>query len=415
MSKKSSNTEIDVLIVGAGIVGQTLALALAQKQFDKADLPRNTASELNVSQLNIVVLDSSKDLPLSESTVDVFSARVSAISLASQKTFESLKVWSSVSRKQAYSNMQVWEQDAFGSIDFAAQDINQACLGHIVENEQLSHSLYLACTEHKNVQHVLGHAIEQIEKCDAGYQVRLDNGDILITKLLVGADGAHSFVRAQMGFTQTFWDYDHCAIVANVKTQEPHLQTAYQAFSPNGPLAFLPLPDSHQCSIVWSQDTNVAKTLLDASEQEFCKALAVAIDTRLGTCTLSTNRTAFPLRMRYSRQWVDESVVLVGDAAHTIHPLAGQGANLGIADAVALADNIANSIANNKPFYSKAELRAYERFRKAEAQKVIATMEGFKQLFSGESATKKLLRNIGLSAANRFNPIKQFFIDQASG
>ncbi|WP_371195128.1 FAD-dependent monooxygenase [Glaciecola sp. SC05] len=400
-SKAALMTHADVLIVGAGIVGQTLALALAQLTLDKP--------------LKIVIVDSQSSLEVSGLHENVFSPRVSAISAASQKTFEKLRAWQHITRRQPYTHMQVWDADGFGKIDFSAQEIGLSTLGHIIENEQITQGLFYQGKTHKNITYLLGSAIEQMVHINGEYQLKLEDSSVVSTKLLVGADGANSFVRRQLGFNQTFWDYDHIAIVANVATECPHELSARQAFTPTGPLAFLPLADPYQCSIVWSQDTQAAKALLALPEDEFCKAMMVAIDVKLGACKLSTQRFSYPLRMRYAKQWVDESIALIGDAAHTIHPLAGQGANLGIADAVALADNIAQSIATNKPFNSKQQLRKYERFRKAEAQKVIATMEGFKQLFSGSNPVKKLVRNIGLSAANKLKPVKQFFIQQAEG
>jgi 2-octaprenylphenol hydroxylase len=400
-SGKSLIRQADIVIVGAGIVGQTLAIALAKLPLAQA--------------LNILVIDAHDSLLATKQTEGEFSPRVSAISAASQQSFEQLDVWQHIARKQAYTDMQVWDQDGFGNIEFNADEIGLEALGHIVENEQVTQGLFQTGQSHHNIEYMLGSSIAQMQFDEERYQLQLQNGSIVVAKLVVGADGANSYVRQQLGFNQTFWDYDHTAIVANVSTEHAHNLTARQAFTPSGPLAFLPLNDAHQCSIVWSQDTQQAQHLLSLSDDEFCKALAVAIDLKLGLCKLTTDRFSYPLRMRYSRQWVEESVALLGDAAHTIHPLAGQGANLGIADAMALAKNIECSIASNKPFYSKQQLRKYERYRKAEAQKVIATMEGFKQLFAGADPLKKLVRNVGLSAVNKIHPVKQFFIQQAEG
>ena len=400
-TNKSLIAHADVAIVGAGIVGQTLALLLSQISTAKP--------------LNILVIDAQASLSLETSGHDDFSPRVSAISTASQATLEAVGAWKSIERMQPYSHMQVWEQDGFGSIDFSASEIGIDELGHIIENNQIVHALFGSGQQSPNIEYLLGSGIEQMQRNDSEYHLQLADGKVVVTKLLVGADGGNSFVRKQLGFAHTFWDYDHTAIVANVKTQMAHENTARQAFTATGPLAFLPLKDANQCSIVWSQDTVKAKQLLALSGDDFCKALSVAIDMKLGPCELSTERFSYPLRMRYAKHWVDESVALIGDAAHTIHPLAGQGANLGIGDAFALAQNIEQSLLDGKPFYALQALRKYERFRKAEAQKVIASMEGFKRLFSGNDPIKKLVRNIGLSAANKINPVKQFFIQQAEG
>lgn len=404
VSKKPASsfiTKADVVIVGAGMVGQTLALSLARLDID--------------TPLTIVVIDAQEGFELKKEQAGVFSPRVSAISAASEQAFAKLGAWSQIARMQAYTAMKVWEADGFGKIDFSADEIGLPALGHIIENEQVTQGLFRCATECHNIHFLMGSAIEQMLYHDQQYQLKLENGRIITAKLLVGADGANSFVRQQLGFAQTFWDYDHTAIVANVYTEKAHELCARQAFTPTGPLAFLPLSDPNQCSIVWSQETEHAQWLMSLSDEDFCKALVVAIDVQLGHCSLSSVRFSYPLRMRYSQQWVDESAVLVGDAAHTIHPLAGQGANLGIADALALSENIKESILSGKLFHSKQQLRKYERFRKAEAQKVIATMEAFKQLFAGNHPFKKVIRNIGLSAANKLNPVKQFFMQQAEG
>ncbi|MFC4700245.1 UbiH/UbiF/VisC/COQ6 family ubiquinone biosynthesis hydroxylase [Glaciecola siphonariae] len=398
--------QADVVIAGAGIVGQTLALLLA-------NIPETQA-------LSVVVIDTQDLSAVKTSEQDsasgqpeVFSPRVSAISHASQQIFESLGAWQHIARKQPYTSMHVWEQDSFAGIDFHSDEIGLDALGNIIENEQITLGLYRTASAVSSIQYLMGSPIEQMQLSNGEYQLQLGNGQLIVAKLVVGADGANSFVRQNAGFVHTFWDYDQTAIVANVNTSEPHTLCARQAFTPTGPLAFLPLADSFQCSIVWSQDTQAAEDLMALDDTEFCKSLGRAIDMKLGLCSLSTERFSYPLRMRYARQWVDESVALIGDAAHTIHPLAGQGANLGIGDAQALAHNIAQSIQANKPFYSKQQLRKYERARKAQAQKAIAAMEGFKRLFSGSDPLKKLLRSTGLYTANKLNPVKQFFIQQA--
>nr|WP_136251809.1 UbiH/UbiF/VisC/COQ6 family ubiquinone biosynthesis hydroxylase [Ningiella ruwaisensis] len=425
--KRGLIRQVDIAVIGAGIVGQTLALLLKD------------------SPLNILIIDASDSLsfePEIKQKPQSFAPRVSAISLASQKTLKACGAWQNIKRKQDYTHMQVWEQDGFGRIDFDVNELKSqslsddalsdtTALGAIVENDILVDALYstaqnsmenLMVKGESNIDYVLGEQIEEIEYAgdssqseDAGYQMRLSSNEIIVAKLLIGADGANSFVRQALGCKMTFWDYDHTAIVCNVKTQMPHNNTARQAFTPFGPLAFLPLPDPHQCSIVYSQDTQNAMALDALSDEEFCKALAVAIDMQLGPLELVTKRFSYPLKMRYVHNWVGQSFALIGDAAHTIHPLAGQGANLGISDALDLAANIKQSLSQNQPFYAKRQLRKYERKRKAQAQKVIATMEGFKRLFSGTNPLLKLSRNAGLIAANKLCPVKQFFIRQAQG
>jgi 2-octaprenylphenol hydroxylase len=180
-------------------------------------------------------------------------------------------------------------------------------------------------------------------------------------------------------------------------------------------LAFLPLWDAHHCSIVWSQDEPRAAELLKLSNDEFNKALTAAFDCTLGMCQLVSDRQSYPLKMRYSRQWVGNRVAIIGDAAHTIHPLAGQGANLGISDAAALAEQIIKLVEQNKDFGLAKNLRPFERWRKTETVKMVAAMEGFKRLFAGNQPIKKLIRDTGLRLADHSSLTKQKIIQHAMG
>ncbi len=389
-----SLVNVDIAIVGAGIAGQTLALALAQHDF------------------SIAVIDANE---ISQNIGSEFSPRVSAISKASQRIFERLDAWHNIKRMQAYTDMQVWEDQAFGRIEFSANDNKVDNLGHIIENSCLTQALFETIQQVKQIQLFPSQKITAINRSDDQQFINLENGQMITAKLIVGADGGNSFVRRSANFALTFWDYDHIAIVANVRTELAHCLAARQAFTPTGPLAFLPLSDPNACSIVWSQDTAEAQRLLSLSEAEFCKALQVALDSQLGKCELLSKRFNYPLKMQYAKQWADNGIVLVGDAAHTIHPLAGQGANLGILDVAALAQELGRLKQSGKAFHTKRALRPYERWRKAEAAKVVATMEGFKRLFSGSDPALKLARNAGLAAANSISPIKRFFIEQAVG
>ncbi len=397
----------DVTIIGGGVVGLTLALAIAQHD------------------VSVLVVDKAQPHELADAgtvAAHAFSSRVSAISHASERVFSDLGIWHNIQRKQAYVGMEVWDKDGFGHIQFTSDEINRDALGHIIENSVLISALLDRVHQDDNIQVLQGTALLNAEHrqlhagddASAQYQITLDNQQTVLSSLLVGADGANSYVKKMMGFTETFWDYEHTAIVANIKTQKPHGNIARQAFTPLGPLAFLPLPDAHQCSIVWSQSTQRAKHLMALDTPAFCKALYEDIDGQLGLCELTSERSSFPLRMRYSRQWFGDSVVLVGDAAHTIHPLAGQGANLGIADAITLAACIQKSKSTRGIVNDYHCLRQYERTRKSEAMISIATMEGFKRLFGGNQPLQKLVRNIGLKSANNIRPLKQFFIQQAS-
>ncbi|QGX62693.1 FAD-dependent monooxygenase [Alteromonas mediterranea] len=386
---------VDIAIVGGGIVGLTLAAAL------------------EYSELNIAIIDKS---PCYQVLADRPTARVSAINQANIKALQQFDVWPHLQQDRAnsYTAMHVWDKDSFGDIHFSCDEMGSDTLGVIVENQALVNALAQAVEAQSNVQLVTA-GIDRVLAGPNQTMLMLDNDDVLSCRLLVGADGANSFVRKQAGLPITFKDYEHTAIVANIKTDEPHNNVARQAFTPTGPLALLPMAEPNVCSIVWSQTPEQASSLMALDDDAFCHALTAASNSVLGTTSLKTERAAFPLTMRYARQWAKDGVVLVGDAAHTIHPLAGQGANLGMQDALALAESLSSLSVAGKDIGLYKHLRSYERSRKTEATKMIAAMDGFKFLFDGNDPLKKLVRGIGLSATDKLTTIKNAFVSHAMG
>lgn len=391
----------DIVIVGAGCVGLTLALALAEQQ------------------IPVVVIDSQpEEQPLSTAP----ELRVSALSASSQAIFTRLGIWQDILATRAcpYKSMHVWEKDSFGAISFAAEQIHYPELGHIVENRVTRNALVNKLAKYDDVATLLfDQTVEQLNIGEREVLVSLSGGQPVIGQLLVAADGANSFVRQKMAMPITFWDYEHTAIVATIKTQLPHQHCASQCFLPNGPLAFLPLSDDadkqNLCSMVWSTSPEQAKALTAASDDSFNRQLTTAFDGRLGLCEVVSQRMSFPLKMRYARQWVKPRVALIGDAAHTIHPLAGLGMNLGLLDAATLAQTLIALKADNKDPGEVANLRGFERWRKAEAQTLIAAMEGLKRLFGGSNPLLKFIRSSGLALADSVTPAKHEIIRQAMG
>jgi 2-octaprenylphenol hydroxylase len=386
----------DVAVIGAGIVGLVQALALKN------------------SGLKVAVIDSQPAPVMPDGAAEL---RVSALTLATQNVLHALGAWQELdtSRIAAYHSMLVWEQDSFAKIEFSASDVKQQQLGYIVENQALVASLWQKAQQTDFIELFADSPIKQLALSPQGNFISLVNECMLTARLVIGADGANSMVRSVANFPLTFWDYDQHAIVATIKTAVPHGNVARQIFTASGPLAFLPLWDQQQCSIVWSQDEAQASKLMSLSDSEFNKALTVAFDGQLGVCELVSKRQSYPLKMRYARQWLSQGVAIVGDAAHTIHPLAGQGANLGILDAAALAEQICTLVAQDKDFSLLRNLRPFERWRKTETLKMIAAMEGFKRLFAGNESAKKIIRDIGLSAVNQLPVGKKAIIKHAMG
>ena len=387
---------VDIAIVGGGMVGLALAAALKD------------------SELRVAVIESrSPEMELTE----LPDVRVSALSRSSETILRNLGAWQGIldRRAAAYTAMEVWEQDSFARIEFDAQKVAQPDLGHIVENRVIQLALLEQVEKQSNVSLFMPAQCQTMAIGESEAWLTLDNGQSLTAKLVVGADGANSWVRRHQDIPLTHWDYGHSAIVANVWTQDPHQKVARQIFTPQGPLAFLPMGDSQMSSIVWSTDPSRADRLVAMDKESFNKALTAEFDARLGMCEVVGERFAFPLKMRYARDFVTERVALVGDAAHTIHPLAGQGVNLGLLDAASLAQEVLALWQQGQDIGSKRNLRGYERWRKAEAAKMITAMQGFKDLFEGDNPAKKLIRGIGMKLAGQLPGAKDEILKRALG
>lgn len=387
---------VDIAIVGGGMVG--LALAAAFKDTD----------------LRIAVIESR--VPDSE-LADLPDVRVSALSRSSENILRNLGAWNGIVERRAapYSAMEVWEQDSFARIEFDAQKLAQPDLGHIVENRVIQLSLLEQVKKQSNVSLFMPAQCSSMAVGESEAWLTLDNGHALTAKLVVGADGANSWVRKQQDIPLTHWDYGHSAVVANIWTAETHDRVARQIFTPQGPLAFLPMGESNMSSIVWSTEPNRAESLVSMSDEEFNKSLTAEFDARLGLCEVVGQRFAFPLKMRYARDFAVERVALVGDAAHTIHPLAGQGVNLGLLDAASLAQEVMTLWRKGEDIGTKRNLRSYERWRKSEAAKMIAAMQGFKDLFAGDNPAKKLARGIGMALVGQLPGAKDEIMKRALG
>lgn len=387
--------QVDIAVVGGGMVGLTLVSALAD-------------SGLSVAVIN--------DKPLSQPLGEQPDVRVSAINEANAQALLQRGVWQRIApnRVNPYVKMDVWDKDSFGHIQFDCSATQTEQLGHIVENQAMVNALADAVCDQSDTTVIEGR-IARILWGQEQTMLMMDNDEVVAARLVVGTDGANSFVRHQAKFPVTFRDYNQTAIVANIRCAQPHDNVARQVFTPDGPLALLPISDPYQCSIVFSQTTERANALLRTDDDAFGKALTEASGAVLGALTLDTPRYHFPLTMRYARQWLNDGVVIIGDAAHTIHPLAGQGANLGMQDAMSLARHIRELHQADKPFYTQRSLRPFERERKAQAMRMIAAMDGFKTLFAGRSPLKKLVRGVGLIAADRLPGAKERFIAEAMG
>ncbi|WP_177410228.1 2-octaprenyl-3-methyl-6-methoxy-1,4-benzoquinol hydroxylase [Pseudomonas sp. LFM046] len=390
----------DLIIVGAGMVGSALALALKD------------------SGLDILLIDGS---PLSVKPFDpaaAFEPRVSALSAASQRILLRLGAWPGVvaRRSSPYSDMHVWDGSGTGQIHFSASSVHADVLGHIVENRVVQDAL-MEPLHDSGIGLMPGARLERLRRSGDDWLLTLVDGRELRAPLVVAADGANSAVRRLAGCATREWDYLHHAIVTSVRCTEPHQRTAWQRFTDDGPLAFLPLErdGEHWCSIVWSVTPAEAERLMALDDAGFCSELGRAFEWRLGEVLAADPRLCIPLRQRHAKRYVEEGLALIGDAAHTIHPLAGQGVNLGFLDAAVLAEVLLHALGRGERLADERVLGRFERRRMPHNLAMMAAMEGFERLFQANPLPLRWLRNSGLKWVDGMPEAKALFVRQALG
>ncbi len=388
--------DFDVMVVGAGIVGLSSALALANEGFEVAILEAQSHPK--------------QELPLSNAEYDT---KVVAITRASQHFLDQLGVWDTIdlTRSCAYQHMKVWDSVMDGLIEFSAVDFFEDDLGHIIEQSVIIGALWQALKVTPKITIFTGAKIESFSYQNE--KAKLTFGDKSLTaKCVIGADGASSRMRDLCQISTTTWDYKQSAIVATVQGTLSHYHTAYQRFAADGPLALLPLAHSHMSSIVWTTTPQQAQELMQLNQCDFAKKLGHEMDSVMGEMSLISQRFLFPLKTHHAKQYAVPGCVLVGDAAHTLHPLAGQGVNLGLMDVFALVETLTKNKTQIGEFNI---LKRYERQRKSHNQIMIWAMELFKQGFGSQVHLVQRARNVGLNWVNGKPQLKHLFAKMALG
>lgn len=378
-----------MVIVGGGMVGQAFALSMSQKTNATIAIiePNNPNPKLN------------KD----------FHTRVSAITPTSELFLKSIGVWDLVKRKHAFTQTKVWDQNSHGNLDFNATDDDLTHLGHIVENDVIQSAMFIALDDAKVT--FISAKLDDIEKTEKGYQLKLDDDQSLSCDLLIGADGARSRIRdlAHIEFSET--NYQQKAIVCNIRSDQSFEDTTWQRFLSDSIIALLPLSD-HEASIVWSAENHLADELVALSTQDFADRLSAGVEYRFGQFEVLNEVQAFPLIERSAKDYVKEGVALIGDAAHNIHPLAGQGVNLGFADVEELSNQLRDS---TKSLGDYGVLRTYARARRLDNELMAKTMTGLNWIYKENNEPLRWLRGFGMNLVNENPTLKSFFQAHATG
>ncbi len=397
------NDRYDIVIVGGGVTGLTLAAKLAAGS--------------HADTLSITLLDAARRPQFSID--DDMALRVSAIATGSARLLDSVGAWQHVigSRASAYDRMRVWDQsdspDGAAALRFDAADFAVPQLGFIVENELLQDAL-LRQLDATNVHLRFDTPIRTLRQAGRRYRLELEGDEELAADLVIGADGARSFVRSAVGIETHRWPYDQTAFVTHLEPEQSHRATAWQRFLADGPLGVLPLSDG-RVSVVWSTSPHQARRAKQASDEELGRMLTEASDHVLGELRVAGPRGTFPLAAQHVKHYVLPRIALIGDAAHAIHPLAGQGANLGLQDAAELASVVNTALEQGLHPGDQPVLRRYERARKGANATMLHFMTGLNRLFTTDSRIVAEIRTAGMRVFNRSGPIRERAVKVALG
>ncbi|OGT53775.1 MAG: hypothetical protein A3E84_02085 [Gammaproteobacteria bacterium RIFCSPHIGHO2_12_FULL_42_13] len=373
----------DVIIVGSGMVGLTLANLLQKNQF------------------SVCIIEASPQ----QAVTETLTARVSAIHPHSRRLLQYLNCWEEIPEnfRAIVKAMHVWDH-THNAIDF---DNEGDPLAWIVNN----HAMVEALREKYTGDYIC----PDVPQYFSNNTLILQSGKKLSAELIVGADGAHSWVRKQMCIAVNTKSYDQKSIIAVIASEKPHENIAYQHFLKTGPVALLPLSHAYQTALVWSADTAYSDNLMKLSEEKFSYELTRALAYRLGELRSISERSQFTLTMRHAKEYGENCFVLVGDAAHTIHPLAGLGVNLGLMDVACLSQVLCDARDQNKTLCDYTVLRRYTRWRKAENTPVLLAMRGLQTFFALDWNLTNVLRGLGMASIDHFSFIKKYLIRCATG
>jgi 2-octaprenyl-6-methoxyphenol hydroxylase len=388
----------DVIVGGGGMVGLTLALALAQ------------------GGLKVAVCD---PVPASALTDAHFDGRVSALSYSSVRMFEALGVWDDLEQHaQPIEDILVTDASLGGtpspfSLHFDSDELGQP-MGYIAENRFIRSALYAAADKAKNISLIAPAALTALEAGAAKVTASLSNGERIVVSLAVAADGRESPMREEMGLKTIGWSYPQIGIVATVEHERPHNGVAYEHFLPSGPFAILPMT-GNRSSLVWTERDDLAPAMMALSEDDFDAEIAQRFGAHLGATKAAGPRWSYPLKFHLARGFVKPRFALAGDSAHGIHPIAGQGLNLGLKDAAALAETVLDAARLGLDIGAPDVLTRYERWRRFDSFTLAASTDALNRLFSNDIAPLRFARDLGLGIVDGLGPLRRFFMRHAGG
>ena len=388
--------DADVVVVGGGIIGGTFACLLGQ------------------AGLKVILLDAGIRQLNSLKKVD---ARVFAITLASEQILKKAGAWRRLHEDDiaCFRKMHVWDENGLGEVQFDSASICQATMGYIISHQVIVDALQEKLLDMENVRCLWSVSAAFIKEEAGAMLLETEDGLQFRSKLVVAADGSHSKLRTLANIHYQKHDYNQSALACVVTTEYPHIEVARQRFLKRGPLAFLPMVDPHQSAIVWSSSPDHIQRLKEMEQSAFHYELAEAFENELGEIKESTDRMVFPLSRAQADHYIQSRLALIGDSAHSVHPLAGLGANLGLLDAASLADVVIDAVQRGRDPGRVQVLRRYERQRKGENQSMMYLMDGFKQLFENQSQSVQWLRNFGLDIVDSVPFAKHAIMRRAMG
>jgi 2-octaprenyl-6-methoxyphenol hydroxylase len=384
----------DCVIIGSGLSGLTTALAL--------------------SKIGLRVALADKDAIDSE-TEKKGDQRTTAVSSSGKNLFEALGIWKTVEgQAEAILDIRVSEKNNKGFLNFDHREVGSDPMGHIVDNVKLKNSLLSSIKLSQTIALLSKNPLTHFSSNESAITVHLEKGQIISAPLLIAADGRFSRARDIANIKTTRINYNQIAMVFKIAHTLPHHGVAYERFLPGGPIAFLPMNGNHS-SVVWSENTETAKELMELNDTEFSDAVSYRIDDCMGKLKIIGNRRVFPLSLIHAESLISERFAMVGDAAHGLHPIAGQGFNLGLRDIANLVEEIARGKRLGLDIGSFEVLRSYESSRYLDNMSLVFATDSLTRLFSNNNDLIKGLRRAGLGAVNEIRPLKQKFMKYAMG